>query len=402
MGRLSLADLPLKGKKVLIRVDFNVPLDQNGDIIDDTRIEASLPTIKYVIEQGGFPIIMSHLGRPKGKVLPEFSLAPCAKRLSMMLGKPVVMTKDCIGEEVENAVQRLEPGTTLLLENLRFHSGEEKPTEDPTFAEQLAKLGDLYINDAFGTAHRVHSSTTSIVDYFPGRAAAGYLLEKEIKFLGETFSKPRRPFYAIIGGAKVSTKIGVIKSLIGKIDALLIGGAMAFTFLKAQGIEIGDSKYEPDRVDTAKGILDAFQKAGVRIMLPLDHVIVNEVSNEAPISVVDNAQGIPTGYMGVDVGPKTIEAFSKELKNAATIFWNGPLGVYELSKFAKGTKALAEALADVNATKIVGGGDSVAVIRSANLVHKFTHLSTGGGASLEYIELGKLPGIEALEKAGQV
>ncbi|MFQ5728896.1 MAG: phosphoglycerate kinase [Waddliaceae bacterium] len=401
MGRLSLKDLPLDGKRVLIRVDFNVPLDKNGAITDDARIEASLPTIKYVLDHGGFPILMSHLGRPKGKALPEFSLAPCAKRLAFMLGKPVAMAKDCIGEEVERLIQNLEPGSSLLLENLRFHRGEEKPGEDPSFAEELSKLGDFYINDAFGTAHRIHSSTAAIVQYFPGRAVAGFLMEKEIQFLGQTLLKPRRPFYAIIGGAKISTKLGVIKSLVTKVDTLLMGGAMAYTFLKAQGVQIGKSKYEPDCVDTAKGILDSFQKAGVQIKLPLDHVIVNQMSDRAPMSIVDNTQGIPPGFMCVDIGPKTIEVFSQELSNAATVLWNGPVGVFELKPFAKGTKALAEALAGIDAVTIIGGGDSVAAIRQANLVHKFTHLSTGGGASLEYIEYGKLPGIEVLEEAGK-
>lgn len=402
MGRTALTDLPLNGKKVLIRVDFNVPLDKNANITDDMRIEASLPTIHYVLRQGGYPILMSHLGRPKGKVISELSLGPCARRLAYMLGKPVIMAPDCLGEKVHRLIENLQPEESLLLENLRFYPGEEKPHQDPTFAKKLANWGDYYINDAFGTAHRVHSSTVSIVQYFQGRAAAGFLLEKEIKFLSKALLKPRRPFYAIIGGAKVSTKIGVIRSLIGKIDGLFLGGAMAYTFLKAKGMEIGDSKFEPDLVDTATGILDSFQKAGVRLKLPEDHVIVNQLKNDARISVVDNTQGIPPGYVGVDIGPKTIESYSNELRNGATILWNGPVGVFEMSRFAKGTRALADALASIKAIKIIGGGDSVAAIRSENLVHKFTHLSTGGGACLEYIEFGKLPGIEALEEAGTI
>jgi len=401
MTRLSISDLSLKGKKVLIRVDFNVPLDETGTITDDSRLEASLPTIKYVLDQGGIPILMSHLGRPKGVAKEEFSLNPCAKRLAVMLSAPVKMAKDCIGPKVESLVKNLKQGECLLLENLRFHIAEEKPQEDPSFAKQLAELGDCYINDAFGTAHRKHSSTYYIVEHFPGKAAAGFLLEKEINFLGEYLLKPRRPFYAIIGGAKVSTKIGVIKSLIGKIDSLLVGGAMAYTFLKAKGVSIGDSLHEPELVDKAKGIMDSFEKAGVQLKLPKDHVIVNDIHEYSSVQVVDNDQGIPKGCFGVDIGPKTIEDYSQELKNASTVLWNGPLGVFEIQRFARGTRAIAEALADVNATKIVGGGDSVAAIRQGNLVHQFTHLSTGGGASLEYIEFGTLPGIEALETAGK-
>jgi len=401
MARLSLKDLSLDGKKVLIRVDFNVPLDKNANITDETRLDASLPTIRYVLDQGGYPILMSHLGRPKGKAVPELSLAPCAKRLSIMMGKPVIMASDCIGEEVKGLIKKLQPGESLLLENLRYHLAEEKPSEDPSFARHLAELGEVYINDAFGTAHRVHSSTVEIVKNFPGQAAAGFLLEEEIKYLSDTLLKPRRPFYAVIGGAKVSTKIGVIKSLIGKIDALLIGGAMAYTFMKARGLEIGNSLHEPDLVDMAKGILDSFQKAGITLLLPVDHVIVKQIRDDAQTSIVDNTKGIPSGYTGVDIGPKTVEVFAQELSNAATILWNGPVGVFEMPNFAKGTRALADALADIKVTKIVGGGDSVAAIRSMNLVHKFTHLSTGGGACLEYIEYGKLPAIEALEEAAR-
>ena len=396
---LSVYDLPLKGKRVLIRVDFNVPLDKSGAIADDSRIEASLPTIKYVLEQGGIPILMSHLGRPKGKVVHAFSLAPCAKRLAEMLGKPVVMAKDCVGKEVERQIQHLEPGATLLLENLRFHPGEEKPDEEPAFVGELAKLGDCYINDAFGTAHRAHASTATIVSFFPGRAAPGFLVEKEIKYLGETLLKPKRPFYALIGGAKISTKLGVVKSLASKVDALLIGGAMAYTFLKAQGVQIGESKYEPDCLDQALGILAAFKTGGVRLILPVDHVVARELNPQAPTRVVDNTQGIPPGWVGVDIGPKTLALFKEELKNAATILWNGPMGIFEIEPFAKGTKTLAQAIADTRAITIVGGGDSVAAIRQANLVHKFSHLSTGGGASLEYVEYGTLPGLEALRQA---
>jgi phosphoglycerate kinase len=398
MTRQSLKDLPLKGKKVLIRVDFNVPLDK-GKITDDTRIVSSLPTIRYVIEQGGYPILMSHLGRPKGKSSPEFSLAPCARRLAELLGKPVIMAPDCIGENVQKQITRLSVGESVLLENLRFHPGEEKPKEDPGFAKQLAQLGEVYINDAFGTAHREHASTFTIVPQFKGNAAAGFLMEKEIRFLGDALTKPKRPFFAVIGGAKVSSKIGVIKALVKKIDVLLIGGAMAFTFLKAKGIEIGDSLFEPEFLDTAKAILDAYESAGVKLMLPIDHVIVKDPEQENLIRFVLNEEGIPKGYQGVDIGPETIEQFSQELQHAKTVFWNGPMGIFEKKSFSKGTRALAEAIAGLKATTIVGGGDSVSAIRSMNMVHQFTHISTGGGASMEYIEYGTLPGIEAINNA---
>lgn len=399
MSTIPLKELPLKGKKILVRVDFNVPLDSKGKITDDMRIVASLPTIRYIIEQGGNPILMSHLGRPKGKQEPSMSLAPCARRLAEMLGKPVIMAPDCIGKKVEELITKLGPEESLLLENLRFYPGEEKPSEHPDFVKSLAKLGDVYVNDAFGTAHRKHASTYSIVSFFKGKAAPGFLLEKEIEFLGKEMSKPKRPFFAIIGGAKVSSKIGVIKSLAKKVDSLLIGGAMAYTFLKARGIDIGDSLYESDYLDTAKAIMETYDSAGINIHLPIDHVISTDVDNDQFSRIVDNQSGIPKGYKGVDIGPKTIEAFSSELENGKTIFWNGPMGIFEHKEFAKGTKAIAEAIAKVKGTKIVGGGDSVAAIRSLNLAHRFTHLSTGGGASLEYLEYGTLPGLEALEQS---
>lgn len=396
MSTIPLKDLPLKGKKVLIRVDFNVPLDQTGTITDDTRIVASSPTIRYVIENGGIPILMSHLGRPKGKHVQSMSLAPCARRLAEILGKPVKMAPDCIGKKVEDLIKTLQPGDSLLLENLRFYPGEEKPQEHPEFVEQLAKLADVYIDDAFGTAHRKHASTYAIVPSFNGNAAPGFLLEKEIEFLGNVMKKPGRPFYAVIGGAKISSKIGVMKALVGKIDSLLIGGAMAYTFLKAKGVEIGKSLIEIDFLDKAKAIMATYQEAGVQLLLPQDHVIVTDVENDPYPKIVTNEQGIPGAYMGVDIGPETIKTYTTQLENAKTIFWNGPMGVFENPDYAKGTKALAEAMAKVKGTKIVGGGDSVAAIRSLNLAHQFTHLSTGGGASLEYIENGSLPGIDVL------
>lgn len=396
MSRLHLQDISLRGKKVLIRVDFNVPLDQQGRITDDTRIVSSLPTIRYVMDQGGYPLLMSHLGRPKGKEAPSLSLAPCARRLAEILGKPVVMASDCIGEKVQHQIEKLGKGEVLLLENLRFHPGEEKPEEHPEFVRELASLADVYVNDAFGTAHRKHASTYAIVPFFKGEAAPGFLLEKEIEFLGNVLSKPKRPFFAVIGGAKVSSKIGVLKSLVSKVDTLLLGGAMAYTFLKAKGVEIGNSKFEPDYLDTAKAILDVYEEAGVQLLLPEDHIVATDVNNEQSAKAVSNSDGIPKDYCGVDIGPRTIELFTDVLKHGKTIFWNGPMGVFEIKPFAAGTKAIASALAGLKATTIIGGGDSVAAIRSMNLVNKFTHLSTGGGASLEYIEFGKLPGIEVL------
>ncbi|ADI39044.1 phosphoglycerate kinase [Waddlia chondrophila 2032/99] len=394
---IALKELPLKGKKILVRVDFNVPLDKKGRITDDTRIVASLPTIRYILEQGGNPILMSHLGRPKGRQDLSMSLSVCARRLAEMLGKPVIMAPDCIGNQVEALINKLRPGESLLLENLRFHPGEENPTEHPEFVNALAKLGEIYVNDAFGTAHRKHASTYFIVPFFKGRAAPGFLLEKEIEFLGNEISKPKRPFFAVIGGAKISSKIGVIKALASKVDSLLIGGAMAFTFLKAKHVNIGDSLFETDCLDTAKAIMETYEKAGVRILFPVDHVIVTDIDQDQFPKIVDNQSGIPKGYKGVDIGPRTIEIYSSELANGKTIFWNGPMGIFEHQEFAKGTKAIAEAIAKVKGTKIVGGGDSVAAIRSLNLAHQFTHLSTGGGASLEYLEFGTLPGLEVLK-----
>lgn len=396
-NKFSLDNLDLNNKNVLVRVDFNVPLDKNGKITDDSRIEAAVPTIKKILEKGGRPILMSHLGRPNGKINLEFSLAPCAKRLMTMLGRPVVMATDCIGDSVKKLIANMGSHEVLLLENLRFHPGEENPASDPSFAKNLAELGDAYVNDAFGTAHRAHSSTAAIAQYFPGKSAIGLLFEKEIEFLGDCLLKPRRPFYAIIGGAKVSTKLGVLKSLISKIDVLFIGGAMAYTFLKAEGVQIGTSAYEPNLVDTARGIMDSYKTAGITLRLPVDHVIVQKVENNASRSIANNADGIPPGFIGVDIGPETLKQYIADLELASTIFWNGPMGIFEMPNFAKGTFGLAEALANMKSIRIVGGGDSVSAIRAVNLAHRFTFLSTGGGASLEFLEFGTLPGIEALK-----
>ncbi len=394
--KLSLKDLDLFGKKVLMRVDFNVPLDKNGNITDDMRIRASLPSINYVLDHGGAAILMSHLGRPKEKRTPEFSLAPCAKRLSELLGKEVIMASDCIGPEVEQLAKILKPGQVLMLENLRFHRGEEHPEDDPSFAKKLAGLGDLYVNDAFGTAHRAHASTAEIAKYFPHQAAAGFLLEKEIQFLGDTLLQPKRPFYAIIGGAKISTKLGVLKTLMKKADALLIGGGMAYTFFKAQGFEIGDSIHEDDLLKQAQEILEESRRSHFNLLLPEDTVAADKLAKDAQVQVVDATTGIPTGFQGVDIGPKTIKRYTHLLQDAATVLWNGPLGVFEIEPFAKGTIAIAEVLAGLSATTIVGGGDSIAAVESAGVAGRITHLSTGGGAALEYIEYGTLPGIEAL------
>lgn len=391
MNTLTLRDLNLENRRVLVRVDFNVPLNEKGEITDDTRIKASLPTIRYILDKGGRVILMSHLGRPKGKD-PALSLKPCATRLSELLHKDVALAPDCVGPEVEKLANSLKNGEILLLENLRFHSAEEKPESDPSFAEKLSKLGDIYVNDAFGTAHRAHSSTATITRYFPGLSAAGFLLEKEIQFLGSHFANPQHPFYAIIGGAKISTKLGVLTSLLAKVDALFIGGAMAYTFFKAEGIPIGNSLYEEELIAQAKKFM---QQAKIPIFLPKDLVIADKSSHHKVISVTE---GIPEGWEGVDIGPLTRHEWANTLRNARMVFWNGPVGIFEKPPFDHGTRAIAEALAKLNATTIVGGGDSVAAINQLGLENKFTHISTGGGATLEYIEYGHLPGIDALSK----
>lgn len=393
MSKLSLRECLIKGKKVLIRVDFNVPLDKEGRITDDSRIVASLPSIKYVLDQGGSAILMSHLGRPKNGPTPELSLKPCADALSSLLHREVLFAPDCVGPEVERLARSLKPGQVLLLENLRFYAAEEAPEKNPLFAEQLAGLGDLYVNDAFGTAHRVHSSTAAITQFFPEKSAAGFLLEKEIQFLGGALMNPQRPFHAIIGGSKISSKIGVLKALIKSVDVLLIGGGMAYTFFKATGISIGDSICEDAYLQEAVEVMDAAKAANVLLLLPSDNVVV---SKTGVVQTVETKEGIPAGFKGADIGPKTIADFLKTLKQAKTILWNGPLGIFEDPRFASGTEAVAQALPSIDAITIVGGGDSIAAIHKAGVADKITHLSTGGGASLEYIEQGTLPGIEAL------
>lgn len=395
---MNLMDLPVSGKKVLVRVDFNVPMDDTGNILDDTRIQASLPTIQYLLSQGASVILMSHLGRPKGKKEPKLSLAPCAERLGQLLGQQVEMAPDCIGKKVEKLAEKLKPGQILLLENLRYYPGEENPDSDPSFATDLAKLGDFFVNDAFATAHRAHSSTTTIAEHFVGKSAPGLLMQKELDFLGSQFIEPKRPFYAIIGGAKVSSKLGVLKSLLEKVDALFIGGAMAYTFLKTQGKEVGDSLVEDELLQTAKEFLELAEKKKIPVFLPKDFIVADAFSNDATKKIVLSDAGIPLGFQGLDIGPITRTEWANTFSNAQMIFWNGPLGVFELSQFAEGTHCIATAVADLDAITIVGGGDSIAAINQLKIAEQFTHISTGGGACLEYIQYGSLPGIDSLLK----
>lgn len=396
MPKLSITDLLVKGKKVLVRVDFNVPLDAEGNITDDTRIIAALPTIRSVIERGGIPILMSHLGRPKGTASPQYSLAPIAKRLSELLDTQVIMAPDCVGPAVEQLVNESKPGQVVLLENLRFHRAEQYPDEDPSFAKNLSALGDCYVNDAFGTAHRPHMSVVKLPEAFPGNAAAGFLMQKEISFFEESLLNPEHPFYALIGGAKISTKIGVIRSLKEKVDALFIGGGMAYTFFKAQGIPIGNSIHDDAFLEEARNIIEDYASEGIPIYFPTDHVITDRIDNTAKIKIMDVSEGIPEGFIGVDIGPKTSEKYSRELLKAKTVFWNGPMGVFECPPFAKGTEFLARAIGKLSAVTVVGGGDSVAALRAVGEAENISHLSTGGGASLEFIEKGSLVGIDAL------
>jgi phosphoglycerate kinase len=391
MSHLTIRDLELKGKRVFIRVDFNVPLqkNENGDmeITSDKRIKASLPTIRYALEQGAGVILASHLGRPKGKVNADMSLKPCAARLAELLGKPVTMAPDCVGPEVE--ALKPAPGEVLLLENLRFHPEEEK--NDPAFAKKLAALCDVYVNDAFGSAHRAHASTEGMIR-FVSQAAAGLLMDKELKYLGMATTNPARPCVAILGGAKVSDKIEVIENLGKIVDRLLIGGAMAYTFLKAQGLPTGKSLVEEDKVELAGKLLASL---GDKLMLPVDHVVVSEIAAGAANETVDT---IPEGKIAVDIGPKTIAAFSQVIAGAKTVIWNGPMGIFEKPPFDNGTVALAKAVAASGATSVVGGGDSEKAIKAAGVADKISHVSTGGGASLEFLAGIELPGVAALAR----
>ncbi|NGX34281.1 MAG: Bifunctional PGK/TIM [Candidatus Anoxychlamydiales bacterium] len=398
MEKLLITDLDLKDKKVLMRVDFNVPLTDADKISDDTRIKAALQSIKYVLDNNGALILMSHLGRPKGKKDPKLSLKIVAKRLSDLLGLDVKMAPDSVGPEVESLAKNLKPKEVLLLENLRFHEAETKPEKDPNFAKSLSSLGDIYINDAFGTAHRKHSSTYTITEYFPKKSLMGFLLKKEISFLGKAIKNPKRPFYAIVGGKKISTKIGVIDSLIEKVDAIFIGGGMSYTFLKALNLSVGKSIYEEDFISEAQKIMKKCDEKKVKLHLPLDIVVADEFNNDAKTEIINTDENIPDNFEGMDIGPKTIKEFSKLLTDAKTILWNGPLGVFEFNNFAIGTNEIAKAISKINCISIVGGGDSIAAINKLGIADKFSHLSTGGGASLAYLEFGTLPGIEALSE----
>ncbi len=395
MKKLTIDDIDVRGKRVLVRVDFNVPLDENQNITDDTRIVESLPTIKKILASGGSAILMSHLGRPKGKAKPEFSLKPVALRLEKLLGKKVLFASDCIGEPAESAVAKLKNGDCLLLENLRYHNEEE--ANDPAFAKSLAKLGDVYVNDAFGSAHRAHASTEGITKFI-SISVAGLLMQKELDYLGAAVENPVRPFVAILGGAKISGKIDVIQNLLSKVDTLMIGGGMAYTFYKAQGLEIGKSLLEADKVELAKQILADVQKKSVKFMLPVDCVVASDFKNDAQRKVVAKDK-IPADWQALDIGPATIEMFSNEIAKSKTVVWNGPMGVFEMPNFAVGTNAVARALVEATkkgATTIVGGGDSAAAITQAGMAKLVTHVSTGGGASLEFLEGKVLPGVAAL------
>jgi len=392
MNKKTIKDIDVQGKKVLVRCDFNVPIDsETGKITDNRRIRGALPTIKYLLDNNAKVILCSHLGRPKGEVNPKYSLKPVAEELSRLLERPVTLAKDVIGEDAENLTSNIKNQEVVLLENVRFHKEEEK--NDPEFAKKLASFAEIYVNDAFGTAHRAHGSTAGVADYLP--AVSGFLIEKELEFLGSALEKPERPFVAILGGAKVSDKIGVIENLLEKVDTLIIGGGMAYTFYKAQGHNIGTSICEEDKLDLATALLEKAKQKGVNLMLPVDNHVAAEYSNDSEDKFVESTE-IPEGFMGLDIGPKTIEIFKDAIKDAKTVLWNGPLGVTEFSKFAEGTKAVANALAESDAVTVIGGGDSAAAIEKMGLADKMTHISTGGGASLEFLEGKVLPGIACL------
>jgi phosphoglycerate kinase len=401
MNKVTVSDINFKGRRVLVRVDFNVPLDDRQNVTDDRRIGAALPTIRKILDDGGSVIACSHLGRPKGEPDPQLSLRPVARRLQELLGQPVTFAEDCIGPEASNVVGRMQPGDVVLLENLRFHAGEKK--NDPEFAGKLAALGDIYVNDAFGSAHRAHASTEGVARFFD-QAVAGFLMEKELRYLGQALKNPKRPFAAILGGAKISGKIDVVKHLMDKVDILVIGGGMVFTFAKAMGYAIGDSLLEEDRIDMAREIITKAQHSKVKLFFPTDSVIASEISEEVARHVAP-IEKIPDGMKGLDIGPDTIKVFSEALADAQTIVWNGPMGVFECAPFAVGTFAIARLLAELTvkgATTIVGGGDSAAAVARAGLQNKLSHISTGGGASLEFLEGKVLPGVSALTEQTKV
>lgn len=388
----TVKDVDVRSRRVLVRVDYNVPLDANGNVSDDKRITASLPTINYLLEQGARIILCSHLGRPKGEVKKEFSLAPVAKRLKELLPNVnIYFASDCIGEEAQQKAAALKDGEILLLENLRFHKEEEK--NDPEFAKKLASLAEIYVNDAFGTVHRAHASTAGVAAYLP--AVAGFLIGKELSMMGGALENPERPFVAILGGAKVADKIGVITNLLNKCDTLLIGGGMAYTFFKAMGYEIGDSLLDAESIDLAKQLMETAKEKGVKLLLPVDTVVAKAFAADAEHMTV-SANAIPAGWQGLDIGEKTRELFAAEIKNAKTVIWNGPMGVFEFPEFAKGTEAVAKACAECGGTTIIGGGDSASAVKKLGYADKMTHISTGGGASLEFLEGKVLPGVAAL------
>jgi len=395
MSKLFLEDLDVAGKRVLVRVDFNVPLDETGAVADDTRIRAALPTISYIRERGGMAVLMSHLGRPKGAPDDKLRMDPVAARLGELLGVRVVRTDDCVGPDVRKAVDGMEPGDVLMLENTRFHPGETKNDEE--FARQLASLGDVFVNDAFGTAHRAHASTVGVTQHV-AQSAAGYLLEKEIRYFEKILKDADTPFVAILGGAKVSDKIDAIFNLMEKVQSFVIGGGMAYTFLRAQGVAIGDSLLEEDKINVANDILAKAESQKVTVHLPVDHVIAKELDANADRRVTDGAE-IPDGWKAFDVGPKTTEAFKQALDGARTVVWNGPLGVFEVEPFAAGTQAVARYLAELDGTTVVCGGDTVSAVTQMGLAEQMSHVSTGGGASLEMLEGKELPGLAALTDA---
>ena len=395
MNKKTVRDIDLKGKKVLVRCDFNVPYNEDRVITDNRRIVAALPTIKYLLENNCKVILCSHLGRPKGEVKPEFSLDIVAAELSRLLGQEVKLAKDVVGEDAKALAAGLQEGEVMLLENVRYEKGEEKNDEE--LSKEFASMAEVFVNDALGTAHRAHSSTTGVADYLP--AVSGFLIEKELNFLGTALENPERPFMAILGGKKVSDKIGVINALLEKVDVLMIGGAMAYTFFKAMGYNVGNSICELDKLDLAKELMEKAKEKGVKLMLPVDTKVGKEFDPNTESKIVKYTE-IPDGWEGYDIGTETIEMYANELKNAKTVIWNGPVGLFEFDQFAVGTNSIARALADIDAIKIIGGGDSAAAVEKAGLAEKFTHISTGGGASLEFLEGKKLPGIEALQDKG--
>lgn len=392
MNKKTVKDIEVKGKKVLVRCDFNVPQDENGNITDNRRIVSSLPTIKYLLENGAKVILCSHLGRPKGEVKKEFSLAPVAKELSKQLGIEVKLAEDVIGESAKSLTSNLKEGEVVLLENVRFDAREEK--NDPEMARELASLAEIYVNDAFGTSHRAHASTAGVADYLP--AVSGFLIEKEIDFMGNALENPKRPLVAILGGKKVSDKIGVINSLLEKVDTLMIGGAMAYTFFKTQGYEVGNSICELDKLDLALELMEKAKQKGVKLMLPVDTKLGKEFDKDTESKTVKCTE-IPEGWEGFDIGEETIKLYKEELRKAKTVVWNGPLGLFEFDQFAIGSNEIAKTLAEIDAITIVGGGDCAAAVEKAGVADKLTHVSTGGGASLEFLEGKKLPGIECLQ-----